>query len=234
MVDGAGWLWVTDFGLRRSPGADDLTTTGDLLGTLRYLSPEQVRGDRTIVDHRADVYSLGATLYEVIAHRPAFEGDDRLDLVRRIAGEEPPPMRRIDPEVPRDLVTIVAKAMAKEPAERYACEDMADDLSRFLEHRPILAQRPAPSTVRPSGRGCTGRRWRRRPCSWSRPLSACGSRSRGGIGTSAGITASCKPRMDLAGEHEQSAQKLLVRLADAGLAQQAWASGQVDLDRGAS
>jgi WD40 repeat protein len=144
LVDRSGWLWVADFGVAFVPGSDATTTTGAILGTLRYMSPEQTLGQRTVIDQRVDVYSLGATLYELLTLRPAFEGDDRIDLLRRIAQEEPRPPRRIDPTIPKDLETIVLMAMAKAPAERYeTAGDLADDLGRFLQHRPIRARRPS-------------------------------------------------------------------------------------------
>ena len=142
MIDGDGHPWIADFGLARLGESSDLTATGDLVGTLRYASPEQALGTSAAVDHRTDVYSLGATLYEVLALRPAFEGDG-IELLRRIADEEPTPLRRLDPTIPRDLETIVSKAMAKDPSRRYAtARAMAEDLGRFLEGRPILARPP--------------------------------------------------------------------------------------------
>ena len=89
MLDSRGHLWVTDFGLARFQGEGGLTETGDLLGTLRYMSPEQTVGNSSIVDQRTDVYSLGATLYELLTLEPAFEGSDRQALLRRIAQDEP-------------------------------------------------------------------------------------------------------------------------------------------------
>src|SRR5439155_784660 len=83
-----GNLWVTDFGLAQVQSDSRLTQTGDLVGTLRYLSPEQALGGRVAVDHRADVYALGATLYELLTLRPAFDSDERQELLRRIAFEE--------------------------------------------------------------------------------------------------------------------------------------------------
>jgi WD40 repeat protein/serine/threonine protein kinase len=143
LVDESGWLWVSDFGLARVAGQADMTLSGTLLGTLRYMSPEQAFGARVVVDHRADVYSLGATLYELLTLRPVFECDDRLELLRRIAEEEPPALRLLDPAIPRDLETIVRKAMAKDPGERYVTAlELADDLGRFLQNRPILARPP--------------------------------------------------------------------------------------------
>ena len=145
MLEPGGHLWVTDFGLARLPGAADLTRTGEMLGTPRYMSPEQVAGG-VGVDHRTDVYSLGATLYELLALRPAFPGTDAHDLLRRVASEEPPALRAVARSVPADLETITLKAMAKEPAERYAtARQLAEDLGRYLEDRPVLARRPSAS-----------------------------------------------------------------------------------------
>jgi serine/threonine protein kinase len=143
LVDGAGQLWVTDFGLAQFQSDAGLTLTGDLLGTLRYMSPEQALAKRGVVDHRSDIYSLGATLYELLTLEPAFGGRDREELLRQIAFEEPRPLRRRNPAIPADLETIVGKAMAKAVEERYATAlDLAEDLRRFLEHRPIKARRP--------------------------------------------------------------------------------------------
>jgi eukaryotic-like serine/threonine-protein kinase len=145
IVDGRGHLWVTDFGLARFLGGASLTATGDMLGTLRYMSPEQALANRAIVDQRTDVYSLGATLYEVLALRPAYEGSDRQELLRKIAQEEPRRPSLLNAAIPKDLETIIIKAMAKDPAARYAtAQDMADDFGRFLDDRPILARRPGP------------------------------------------------------------------------------------------
>ena len=142
LVQPDGHLWVADFGLARFGADADLTRTGDILGTLRYMSPEQATARRS-VDHRADIYSLGATLYELLTARPAFDGHDRQELIRRIALEDPTPPRQLDPTIPRDLETIVLKALAKEPEGRYATAlELAEDLGRFLEDGPILARRP--------------------------------------------------------------------------------------------
>ena len=145
LLDTRGNLWITDFGLARfqAEAGLTLTLTGDLLGTLRYMSPEQALGRRELVDHRTDIYSLGVTLYELLTLQPAFGGRDRQELLRQIAHEEPAPPRRLNPAIPRDLETIVLKAMAKEPESRYAtAQELADDLRRFLEHKPIQARRP--------------------------------------------------------------------------------------------
>jgi eukaryotic-like serine/threonine-protein kinase len=144
LLDVQSNLWVTDFGLAQFQSEAGLTMTGDLLGTLRYMSPEQALAKRGLIDHRTDLYSLGATLYELLTLRPAYDGRDREELLRQIAFEEPRPLRRINPAVPADLETIVLKAMAKEVDERYAsARAMADDLRRYLDHKPILARRPS-------------------------------------------------------------------------------------------
>jgi serine/threonine protein kinase len=145
LIDSRDHLWVADFGLARLPHADhDLTRTGDLVGTLRYMSPEQVRGDRDVVDARTDIYALGVTLYELLTLRPAFDARNRNELVRRIIDEEPVRPRRFNPAVPRDLETIIFKAIEKEPAARYdSARAFADDLRRFLNDQPIQARRPS-------------------------------------------------------------------------------------------
>src|SRR6266851_8385448 len=120
-----------------------LTMTGDLLGTLRYMSPEQAMAIRVIVDHRTDIYSLGASLYELLTLEPVFSGHDRQELLRQIAFEDPKPPRRLNNAIPAELETIVLKAMEKSPADRYAtAQELADDLERYLKHEPIRARRP--------------------------------------------------------------------------------------------
>ena len=146
LVESDGHLWVADFGLARFGADTDLTRTGDILGTLRYMSPEQAMARRIVVDHRTDIYSLGATLYELLTSRPAFDGQDRQELLRRIALEDPAPPRQLDPTIPRDLETIVLKALAKEPEGRYSTAlELAEDLERFLRDEPIKARRPGPA-----------------------------------------------------------------------------------------
>src|SRR5262249_15367495 len=128
MLDGRGHLWVTDFGLAQVRGEDRLTMTGDLVGTLRYMAPERALG-RSALGQRSEVYARGATLHELLTLEPAFGGADRQELLRQIAFEEPMPPRRLDPAIPTELGTVVLKALAKEPAERYAsAEALADDL----------------------------------------------------------------------------------------------------------
>lgn len=143
LLDPEGALWITDFGLAQVAGESGLTMTGELLGTLRYASPEQALGRRGVVDHRSDVYSLGATLYELLTLRPPFDGGDRHELLRQIASEEPPAPRSIYPAIPVELETIVLKALRKEPTDRYStAHEFAEDLLRFVERKPILARRP--------------------------------------------------------------------------------------------
>ncbi len=145
MVDGTGHLWVGDFGLARFQGGESLTSSGDVVGTLRYMSPEQALAKGSVVDQRSDVYSLGATLYELLTLRPPFDGSNPQDLLRRIAQDEPRRPRAINPDIPLDLETIVLKAMAKEPENRYAtARELADDLARFVSDQPIAARRPGP------------------------------------------------------------------------------------------
>jgi serine/threonine protein kinase len=143
LVDATGHLWITDIGLARIRSELGLTHTGDRLGTPRYMSPEQALGRWTTIDARTDVYALGATLYELLTLRPAFDDKDLVKLLRRIAEDEPTPPRRIDPGIAADLETIILNAMAKDPADRYSTAvDLVEDLGRFLADRPILARRP--------------------------------------------------------------------------------------------
>lgn len=143
MIDGRGQVWVTDFGLAQVRSGAELTQTGDLLGTLRYMSPEQVQGDRALLDQRTDIYSLGATLYELATLQPPFIGANRETLLRQVLHEEPVAPRMLNSAQPIELETIIMKALSKSSADRYAsAQDLADDLQRFLDHKPILAQRP--------------------------------------------------------------------------------------------
>jgi hypothetical protein len=143
LLDGDGKLWVTDFGLARCQTDATLTRTGDLMGTLRYMSPEQATGQSALIDHRTDVYSLGVTLYELLGLEPAFPADDGPALLRRIETCEPRPLRQLQPRLPADLETVVSKAMAKRREDRYAtARELAEDLQRVLDGKPTVA-RPA-------------------------------------------------------------------------------------------
>jgi serine/threonine protein kinase len=141
LVDGRGSLWITDFGLAQMRSDTRLTLTGELIGTVRYMSPEQALAKRVPVDQRTDVYSLGATLYELLTLEPVFSGKDRQELLRQIAFDDPRPPRRLNRHVPRDLETIVLTAIAKAPDHRYAsAKELAGDLHRFLNDQPIKAR----------------------------------------------------------------------------------------------
>jgi WD40 repeat protein/serine/threonine protein kinase len=144
LLDAQGRLWITDFGLAHCQSQAGLTMSGDLVGTLRYMSPEQALAKRVVIDHRTDIYSLGVTLYELLTLERAFSGQDRQELLRQIAFEEPRSPRRMNKSIPAELETIVLKAMEKNAGDRYGtAQEMADDLRRLLEDRPIHARRPS-------------------------------------------------------------------------------------------
>jgi serine/threonine protein kinase/WD40 repeat protein/tetratricopeptide (TPR) repeat protein len=139
LLDTQGTVWVTDFGLAKAADSDDLTHTGDIVGTLRYMAPERFHGQ---ADARSDVYGLGVTLYELVTFQPAFQDLDRARLIQRVVQEEPARPRKLNPAITRDLETLILKAIAKEPEQRYAsAAAMAEDLRRFLADRPIRARR---------------------------------------------------------------------------------------------
>jgi serine/threonine-protein kinase len=166
LVDGRGNLWVTDFGLAQFQNLPGLTTTGDLVGTLRYMSPEQARARSGPVDHRTDVYSLGATFYELLTLHPPIPGHERQELLAGLGRLDPVSPRRLNPALPADLETILLKALAKEPLERYdTAREMADDLRRFLEDKPIRARRPTVAQ--------RAVKWARRTGGWSPGWSSC-------------------------------------------------------------
>jgi serine/threonine protein kinase/WD40 repeat protein len=143
LVDAKGNIWVTDFGLARRLADPGQTHHDSLLGTPRYMSPEQARTGS--IDGRTDVYSLGATLYELLTLRPPFNGESAAELLDQIGQDDPLHPRSLDPRIPLDLETIVLKALAKRPADRYkTAGDLADDLGRFLNHEPVKARRISP------------------------------------------------------------------------------------------
>src|SRR6516165_9463760 len=115
LLDDGGRLWITDFGLARFGPDAGLTMSGDLLGTLRYMSPEQALARHGLVDHRTDVYSLGATLYELLTLHPAADGASKEEVLHRLAFEEPVAPRKLDRSIPAELETVTLKALAKDP-----------------------------------------------------------------------------------------------------------------------
>ena len=139
ILDTHGTVWVTDFGLARGDDDGSLTQTGDVVGTLAYMPPERLDG---WWDARSDVYALGLVLYELMTHRRAFAASERSQLLRKVSEEEPTPPRKVDSRIPRDLETIVLKAIAKDPARRYrSAAELETDLVRFGEGRPVAARR---------------------------------------------------------------------------------------------
>jgi serine/threonine protein kinase/WD40 repeat protein/Tfp pilus assembly protein PilF len=139
LLDAQGTLWITDFGLAKSEGSENITQTGEFVGTLRYMAPERFDGKG---DARSDVYALGVTLYEMLTLSPPFSGSDRAGLIGQINCDTPAPPSRLAPLLPRDLETIVLKGMARDPTARYpSARELAGDLRRFLENRPIKARR---------------------------------------------------------------------------------------------
>jgi serine/threonine protein kinase/WD40 repeat protein len=143
LLDAGGNVWVTDFGLARLGVGPGVTVSGDLLGTLRYMSPEQALARHGLVDHRTDVFSLGATLYELLTLQPAVDGATKEEVLHRLAFAEPAAPRKLDRSIPAELETVALKALAKNPQERYAsAAELADDLRRWQADRPILARPP--------------------------------------------------------------------------------------------
>jgi eukaryotic-like serine/threonine-protein kinase len=139
LLDLHGNVWITDFGLAKSGGQENLTATGDVVGTLRYMAPEAFDGQH---DARSEVCALGLALYELLALQPAFDETDRQRLIRQVTTAEPPRLGRINHAIPRDLVTIVHKAIDRNPARRYQTAALlAEDLQRFLRDEPVLARR---------------------------------------------------------------------------------------------
>ncbi len=143
LIVGDDWrVWVTDFGLAVTHDQERISRSGDVVGTLRYMSPEQLNGRP---DSRSDIYSLGLTLYELAVRRPAFEGENRGSLIRRVSTSSPARPRTLCSEIPSDLETIILKAIARSPADRYrTAEELSEDLRRFRDDEPILARRSNP------------------------------------------------------------------------------------------
>ncbi|UCE59472.1 MAG: protein kinase [Phycisphaerales bacterium] len=138
-----GRVMIADFGLAKDAEGDSVTLTGSLLGTLRYISPEQAMAKRVRVDHRTDIYSLGATMYELLCLKPAFPGTDDKEVLGAIIARDPISPRKIAHTVPSELETICLKTLEKSPDARYdTARAMAEDLRRYLHDLPIAAKRP--------------------------------------------------------------------------------------------
>lgn len=143
ILDDDGRIWLTDFGLARRVDDVALSIAGALVGTPRYMSPEQARASTDPVDHRTDIYSLGATLYELATRRPIFDATSPHEVITQILHAEPRAPHLVAPGLPRDLETVIMKCLAKEPRARYAtAQALADDLRAFLEGRAISARPP--------------------------------------------------------------------------------------------
>jgi tRNA A-37 threonylcarbamoyl transferase component Bud32 len=145
LIDREGLLWLTDFGLAKREDEATLTISGTLMGTPRYMSPEQADPSKSAVDHRSDIYSLGATLYELATGRPVFDSSTPHGLLLKILRDDAIPPRAIRAETPRDLETIIQTCLNKQPEARYPkAQDLADDLRAYLQGRPIRARRASP------------------------------------------------------------------------------------------
>ncbi len=141
ILDQEGRLRILDFGLARLEGQESLTISGDFVGTPLYMSPEQARRKKIKVDHRTDIYSLGATVYEVLTRRPPFKGKDHQDTLSQIIERDPVEPRKLNAKIPRNLETIVLKCLRKDAGDRYGtAEALTQDLRRFVRGDPIEAR----------------------------------------------------------------------------------------------
>ncbi len=140
-----GRIMIADFGLAKSADDDSVTITGMLLGTVRYLSPEQAMAKRIPVDHRTDIYSLGATMYELLCFQPAFPGTDEKQVLAAIITRDPTPPRKVVAAIPPELATICLKTLERSPDARYStARGFAEDLRRYVNDLPIVAKSPGP------------------------------------------------------------------------------------------
>jgi len=152
MIDPEGRVFVMDFGLAKlTAGEGSATVSGVILGTPAFMPPEQAAANSGQVDRRSDVYSLGATLYVLLAGKRPFEGESATDILVQILTSEPKPLKQAWPEAPWELEAIVARAMARARDQRYAtAKEFAEELGRYLTREPLQTRRPslASSTVR--------------------------------------------------------------------------------------
>jgi serine/threonine protein kinase len=147
LLSPAGRLSINDFGLARMLEQPGMTMTGEFVGTPAYMSPEQITAGRTPLDHRTDIYSLGATLYELLTLQPPFAGTRRDQVLAQILHKDPKGLRKLNAKVPLDLETICLKAMEKDPDRRYQTAGaLADDLRRYINRFAISARRAGPIT----------------------------------------------------------------------------------------
>ncbi|MCG6962384.1 MAG: protein kinase, partial [Acidobacteria bacterium] len=138
--DGALKPFVVDFGLAKELTEPGRTVTGAILGTVAYMAPEQGGGKNAVLDRRADIYGLGATLYHLVSGHPPFTGTS-LEIIVRMTAYDPPPLRKVVPDAPRELEAVIMKCLRRAPEERYTtAQQLADDLRRFLAGEPVLAQ----------------------------------------------------------------------------------------------
>ncbi len=166
LLDLQGKVWVTDFGLAHLEHEATITVSGEILGTIQYMSPEQALGHHQQIDRRSDVYELGVVFYLLLTGELPFRGQHRM-ILHQIVNDEPPPLRRLNGRVPVDLETMCLKCLSKEPRHRYpTAGDLADDLQRFLRREPIVA--------RPVGPWERSLKWcRRRPMAATTLATAC-------------------------------------------------------------
>jgi serine/threonine protein kinase len=142
LLDTRGTVWVTDFGLAKTDDHENLTGTGDIVGTLRYMAPEMFDGK---ADVRSDIYALGLTLYELLTLKRAFDEADRRKLIKQVTTQSPERLRKFDAHIPKDLETIVHKAIDRDPSHRYqSAAELTQDLQRYLDDEPIRARRISP------------------------------------------------------------------------------------------
>ena len=145
LKDEQGKIWLTDFGLARRFDDVRMSMTGAMLGTPNYMSPEQASPGRHPIDYRTDIYSLGATLFELLTGRTVFQADTPHAVLAQTLTKEAPPLSELVPDCSRDLETILIKCLAQEPVARYqTADELADDLEAFVNDRSIKARRPGP------------------------------------------------------------------------------------------